>query len=155
MVEKLSEPKRFRKIMKGLILVIGAIFFFKMGVIAGFHKAKFEGDWSSNYNRNFGMTRRGPMMKFSSYMGGDRMPNAHGAAGKIIKVELPTLIVVDSDGTEKVVVINDQTVLRAPEKVATKDDLTLDATVVVIGSPNTQGQIEAKFIRIMPSGFTQ
>ena len=35
----------------------------------------------------------------------------------------------------------------------TTNDLKLDDFVVVIGTPNTQGQIEAKFIRVMPIGM--
>ena len=35
----------------------------------------------------------------------------------------------------------------------TTNDLKLGDFVVVIGTPNAQGQIEAKFIRVMPAGM--
>ncbi len=82
-------------------------------------------------------------------------PNAHGTVGKIIKIELPTIIVQDKDETEKVVLIKDDTSIRSGKTDITKNDLKVDDFIVVIGSPNTQGQIEAKLVRIMPSDFIQ
>ena len=44
--------------------------------------------------------------------------------------------------------ISDATTIRRGRTAATRADLALDKRVIVIGSPNTQGQIEAKFIRV-------
>ena len=41
-------------------------------------------------------------------------------------------------------------ILERKEKVG-KETLTLDKYIIVIGSPNSSGQIEAKLIRIIPS----
>ena len=71
--------------------------------------------------------------------------------GKIIKIELPTLIVQDKDSTEKVILAaNDTQVQRMRENI-TANDLKINDFLVVIGSPNEQGQIEAKLIRLVPS----
>jgi hypothetical protein len=85
--------------------------------------------------------------------GNDNFPNAHGAIGKIIKKELPTIIVQDKDNTEKVVLIKADTQIQKIKEKATQADLKIDDFIVVIGTPNEQGQIEAKFIRIMPAGM--
>ena len=57
----------------------------------------------------------------------------------------------DKDKTEKVILIKDDTqVEKMKDKIQTSD-LKIDDFVVVIGSPNDKGQIEAKFIRLMPA----
>ncbi|MEI7688658.1 MAG: hypothetical protein WCI91_00555 [Candidatus Nomurabacteria bacterium] len=147
-INKFVESKKF----KNIVYIFGSIFVlffvFQAGMIAGFRKASFSRDWGNNYERNFG-----PMRKVPPFMRDDigNLPNAHGAIGKIIKVEYPNIVVLDKDQTEKVVVINDQTnILERKEKVG-KENLTLDKYIIVIGSPNSSGQIEAKLIRIIPS----
>ena len=73
--------------------------------------------------------------------------------GKIIKIELPTIIVMDKDNTEKVVLIKDDTKIQNKKQDIKNLDLKVDDFIVVIGSPDDQGQIEAKFIRLMPAGM--
>ena len=133
----------------GFILIIMIVFYCGMSV--GFHKASFGRDWGENYNRNFGMMGPGGMMQGRFPLGENNFPNAHGAIGKIIKITLPTLIVEDKDNTEKVVLIKDDTKIEEMMTPLQKTDLKVDDFVVVIGSPNTTGQIEAKLIRIMPN----
>ena len=150
-VSNFVESKNF----KIAIYILGTIFvlsfIFQAGMMAGYRKASFSRNWGDNYEKNFGpgprSSHRGGMFIEENFKG---MPNANGAIGKIIKVELPNIIVLDKDQTEKVVVINDDTsILERKEKV-TKDILTLDKFIVVIGVPNESGQIEAKLIRILP-----
>lgn len=146
-LNKFVESKGFRN----TIYIIGAVFIlafvFQAGMIAGFKKASFGKNWGDNYERNFGHEgRRDPFMRDMQ-----GMPNPHGAVGKIIKVESSDIVVLDKDQTEKIVVINDNTNIFERKNKLTKDSLTLDKFVVVIGDPNNDGQIEAKLIRIMPS----
>lgn len=146
-VKKVFESKTVFRILCGIGIVIVALLIFSAGVTVGFHKASFGQAWGENYERNFGL---GPV---PPVLGRDNFPNANGAIGKIIKIELPTLIVQDKDNTEKVILIKDNTQIekmRQPEKTT---DLKVDDFVVVIGVPNEQGQIEAKFIRVMPLGM--
>jgi len=146
-IKKIVESKNF----KIVIYVLGSIFIlffvFQAGMIAGFRKASFRHDWGNNYERNFGPERRAP--KFFDDIKGS--PNAHGAIGKIIKIEYPKIVVLDKDQTEKIIIVNDATdILERREKI-TKEELSVDEFIVVIGNPNEEGQIEAKLIRIMPS----
>ena len=139
------------KNLKMTIYVLGSIFIlffvFQAGMIAGFKKASFRHDWGTNYERNFGPMRGAP--QFIDDIKG--APNAHGAIGKIIKIEFPNIVVLDKDQTEKVIIIKDDTsILERKEKIS-KEKLLIDQFIVVIGIPNDAGQIEAKLIRIMPS----
>ncbi len=137
---------------KNLLYIFGSIFIlffvFQAGMITGFKRASFSRDWGNNYEKNFG-----PIHKPFSFIrdGVGNLPNAHGAIGKIIKVEYPNIVVLDKDQTEKIVNINDQTnIIERKEKVG-KEILNVGKYVIVIGSPNGAGQIEAKLIRIIPS----
>lgn len=78
------------------------------------------------------------------------LPNPHGANGKIIKIELPIIIVADKDNTEKVVIIGDDTKIIKQKTEISSTELDLDDFVVIIGNPNDQGQIKAKLIRLLP-----
>jgi hypothetical protein len=146
-IKKIVESKSLFRILCGIGIVIVALLIFSAGVTIGFRKASFGHAWGENYERNFGMMPNRPMF------GNDNFPNANGAIGKIIKIELPTIIVQDKDNIEKVVLIkNDTRIQKMMENIKTSD-LLLDDFVVIIGSPNNQGQIEAKFIRVMPLGM--
>ncbi len=147
-VNKLSEPKIFKKIMYGFGALFIASLIFQAGMFVGFHKASYRHDMDGNFSKNFGPRRGGKMMMKGSP---ENFPNAHGSIGKVIKVEFPTMIVADKDNTEKVILITDDTQFRKMREDGTKDDINVDSYVVVIGSPNTEGQIEAKLIRILPA----
>jgi len=144
-IKKVFESKIPTRILIGIGIVIVAMLIFSAGVSVGFHKASFGRAWGENYERNFGMRPERPIF------GRDNFPNAHGAIGKIIKIELPTIIVQDKGNIEKVVLIKDDTKIQKMMTSITASDLAVNDYTVVIGSPNEQGQIEAKLIRIMPS----
>lgn len=147
-IKKVLESKVSTGILVGIGIVIVAMLIFSAGIAVGFHKASFGHAWGENYERNFGMRPDRPIF------GEDNFPNAHGAIGKIIKIELPTIIVQDNkDNTEKVVLIKDDTQIQKMMTSIKAKDLLIDDFVVVIGDPNGQGQIEAKFIRVMPLGM--
>ena len=141
------------KIALGIFIGAGilciAVIIFTAGMAVGMHKAEFGHHWNENYERNFGMIHHGPNDMFNMPLE-NNFPNAHGASGKIIKVELPTFIVEETDGTEKVVHIDTTTHIHTVTGNADQTAIVDDAGAVVIGEPNTDGQIEAKFIRILP-----
>ena len=144
-LKKVFESKIFARFLYcvGIAVLVCAIF--TAGVVVGFHKASFGRAWGEHYMDNFGM---GHM----DHLGlNQHFPNAHGAIGKIIKIELPTIIVEDKDNTEKIVAITDDTKIQNGTTLVKATDLILNNFVVVIGTPDTQGQIEAKFIRMVPA----
>jgi hypothetical protein len=129
----------------GIGIVIVLIIIFSAGVSVGFHKASFGRAWGDNYEKNFGMMPGRP--GFSR----DNFPNSHGSTGKIIKIELPTIIVQNKDNTEKVILVKEDTKIQKMMENITAKNLVVNDYIVVIGSPNENGQIEAKFIRMIPS----
>ena len=147
-VAKIFESKVAFRVLVGIGIIIVAMLIFSAGISVGFHKASFGRAWGENYERNFGMRPDRPMF------GEDNFPNANGAIGKIIKITLPNIIVQDKDNTEKVIVIKDDTKIQKMMSAVKGSDLAIDDFVIIIGSPNDQGQIEAKLIRIMPAGMS-
>lgn len=156
--EKIKKVKNFFKSenFKIIIYVVGilavAILIFQAGMIAGFKKASFDRNWGDNYERNFGSPHRNPKIKMGGFGDFGNLPNANGAIGKIIKTDLPNVIVMDDkDMIEKVIIIGDDTKIIKMREDLEKEDLKIDDFIIVIGSPNEEGQIQAKLIRLMPA----
>lgn len=154
-LKRVLESKVSGRVLLGIGVVILAFLIFSAGVAVGFHKAAFGRAWGEHYNENFGMGHKGGSkgdMWGGGIMGmGDYFPNAHGAIGKIIKIELPNIIVQDKDKTEKVILISGDTQIQKGRVGVPSTDLKIDDFVVIIGTPNEQGVIMAKLIRIFPS----
>lgn len=146
-IKKLFESKVFTKIIYGVGILIILIIVFSVGISVGFHRASFGQAWTEHYYNNFGMMSARRDLGF----GENYFPNAHGASGKILKITLPTMIVQDKDKTEKVVLLADDTDIEKGRNDVTADAINIDDFVVVIGTPNGQGQIEAKLIRVLPN----
>ena len=141
-----KEHMTLKHILTGLGICVIALLIFQAGMIVGVRKAHFARSWSDHYFENFGPRNHSP----AGPMPG-QFPNAHGTIGQIISVNGSTMIVADHGKTEKVVMISDDTRIRSMDRDETMADLTPDTSVVVVGEPNDQGQIIAKFIRIIPA----
>ncbi len=124
-----------------LIIVLGV---FALGVQVGFHKAGFTYSWINNYPNNFGGSR--PPVKLPS---SSEFLNAHGLFGTILSTGQNTLIVKDDDNNEKTVVVPANAVLRENFQDIHSSDLKTGQQIIVIGSPDNQGRIDAKFIRVL------
>lgn len=147
-INNFVESKNFTRAVYALGIIVVLFFVFQAGMVAGFKKASFNRDWGNNYEMNFGPRRiNSPFMKDNL----NSLSNAHGAIGKIIKIDLPNIIVLDKDQTEKNIIVSDDTSILEMNGKVTKDDLAVDKYVIVIGNPNKLGQIESKLIRIIPS----
>lgn len=144
--KKIFESKTSKIIISLLGLLVLILFVFRAGISVGHKKAMFRCDWGRNYEANFGPAGPGPLMR-EPFM--ELMPNAHGSIGKIIKIDLPSIVVLDEkENTEKIVLINEMTEIREARGSSKQEDLKIDERVVIIGEPNSLGQIEAKFIRL-------
>lgn len=135
-----------RRIIIVLASLLVAILIFKAGIAVGVHKANFEKSWGEHYAQNFGPRRKAPLGNRS-----DEFQNAHGTIGKIISLSTPTVIVEGRDGVEKSILVSAVTQIKQRKDSLHSTDLTLGQFIVVIGDPNEQGQIDAKFIRILPN----
>lgn len=145
-LKKIGESKALMAIVYTIGVTVIAFVIFDAGMLVGFNKASFSHSWGEHYMDNFGLGDR----QHAGFDGDDHAPNAHGAVGKIISINLPTMIVQDKENTEKVIVLNTDTKIQELRNAIESTDIKIDDFVVVIGAPNEQGQIEAKFIRIIP-----
>lgn len=143
------QSKKFTKTLCGVSVAIAVLFVFQAGVFVGYKKASFSHRWGDNYHRAFGERKH----KGAFYKGGFQkdFSVAHGSVGKIISVSLPSITIEDSDDTEKIALLSDKTIIRRFRETISPTDLKMDDFVVVIGSPDDQGRIEASLIRLMPS----
>ncbi len=127
------KQKNFKIIAIAVGAVILLLLVFKAGVFVGYKKASFSYRWGENYHRNFGKD----------------FINAHGTAGSIIQIDGNTIIVKGNDNVEKTILVSENTVIKKGRETLKVSDLKTDDRVVIIGSPNEQGQIEAKLIRLI------
>lgn len=147
---KLFQSGKFKMALIAIATVIVLLLVFKAGEFVGYKKAGFSYRWAENYHRNFGGPREG---FFRDFDGKDYI-NAHGISGSIIKIDSlasssqATLIIKGDDNVEKTILVSDKTTIISRRETIKASDLKADDRIVVIGSPNEQGQIEAKLIRL-------
>ena len=114
---------------------------FGLGVNVGYRKAVFASRSGENYYHNFlGTAPNG----FS----GPMPMNPHGIAGMIFDISSTTLSVRDPQGNEESVVVSGDTIIRETNETVSVSELAVGDQVAVIGEPNDQGQIRARFIRV-------
>lgn len=149
-IKETINSKSFRIVIYTILSFAVVFMTFHLGMFAGYKKATFGCNWGRNYMMNFGDPRSRPMPPDKQFEDFKNLPNAHGSIGKIIKISLPNIIVLDErEKTEKVVLIDDKTKIRMAREDAEAGDLRLEDKIIVIGTPNVQGQIEAKLIRLI------
>lgn len=135
--------------MKVILWILGgiAVFFlvFGLGIAVGYSKAMFAVRWDANYPHNFYAAQgAGPFNVL------EPAPwNTHGVAGVIIDVASGTISVRDVENNERSVVILPETVIRAMEGTISADGIDLGDQITAIGEPNPQGQLIARFIRVI------
>jgi hypothetical protein len=142
-------------ILATLVIVTGV---FSVGVKVGLHRAGFSRGFGENYYRNFTGSGRGVGMMGGNFnrglgnmMGERGIGGAYGLAGDIISINGGQIIVIDRDGIEKPIVIQDKTIIKRFSETIALSDLKIGDSIVVIGEPNQQGQVQAKLIRTMPA----
>lgn len=145
-IQKILQSKFFQGCLAGLAIFLVLLLVFKLGTIVGGHKADFTCGWGDNYRRNFGG-------KDNSLIPGLEDPNnfgGHGIMGEIIKIENNTIIINSPDNIEKIISVTNDTIIKRQRENINLSDIKDKDVITVIGSPNNQGQIEAKLIRVIP-----
>lgn len=153
-LKNIHQSKTIRGILIGLAVAVILLIVFQAGQAIGYRKARFAGNFGNNFERNFLGSRSGGIKM--NFNGG--IPGGHGAAGEIISIDLPQIIISGPDKLEKTILIGTSTLIRRFQGDIKVSDLQQGEFVVVLGNPNDAGQIEAKLIRIMPApldGFTK
>ncbi len=133
--------------LAAVLLVALLILVFSIGIVVGQMRANFSFRWAENYHRNFAGPSRG---FFGNFPAADFM-NSHGIFGPIISINGATVIVKGEDNVEQTISISSTTTIVGTAGTLKSSDLKVGDMIVIIGSPNQQGQIDAKFIRLLPA----
>jgi hypothetical protein len=145
------ESQTFKTALTAVGIIAIALLIFQIGVFVGYKKASFSFGWSENYNRNFGGPEKMGFMArlpFPQELRDNEFLNPHGIVGTVLKINGNTIIIKGKDNAEKVIIIPEKTSIFDRKEDIEISDLKVDDEITVIGSPNEQGQIEAKLIRI-------
>ena len=94
---------------------------------------------------------RGGMGRSLSSQNGNRNGGFRPVNGEIINADDKSITVKLQDGSSRIVLINDKTVINKAE-IATKADLKTGEKVAVFGSTNTDGSVSAQNIQLNPIG---
>lgn len=138
------------KVILGVLAgIIVATFFFGLGTKFGFDRAMFLCLMNKNYERNFIGDRGGSWREIS----GDNAVGMHGVVGSIISVGSTSLSVLDRDDLEKSIQISSSTSIKSFNKKIGIFELKVNDKVIIFGSPNDKGQIQATMVRIAPGNM--
>ena len=147
-IKKIFESKSLRMVI-GVLFIIGVVLFiFEAGVIVGYKSAFFSSHLGDNYYKNFEGGE--PDEHVFSNLNPVNLPSANGAAGSILKISLPSIVVADKDGTEKTIIVTDDTIFRQFRNDISSSNLKIGDFIIVVGSPTNTGEIEAKLVRVVP-----
>jgi len=147
---KLFESKKYARLSYTILIILVVFVIFQAGIFVGYKKASFSFGWGERYYNAFGEPARLPMMGAPRGFGSTEFPAAHGTAGRIVEITLPTVLIEGNDDVERVVNIDDKTVIKEMRGSVTREGLEVDDYIVVVGSPKEDGSINAKLIRVMP-----
>ena len=150
--EESSEEKK-RDILKwGVIALSGFVVILLsvgLGIWIGGERARFSYRWADNYHKNFGGPKEGFFMEMRRFPQ-DNFMSGHGEFGTIIKINGSEIMIKGRDNMEKFILAEKDTVVKNAKNDIKLSDLKIDDFIVIIGSPNDSGQIEAKIIRVLP-----
>lgn len=153
-------------VIAGLLGFVVILLIFSVGMQVGGAKARFSYKWADNYHKNFAGPRTGFLSNWRSFPHGDFI-GGHGAFGEIIELNGFSVTSTDTGSAEiaenafiirgrgdveKIIVISGETILKKGRQTIDRDGLKIGDGVVIIGSPNEDGQIEARLIRVFNGG---
>ena len=145
--QTIIQSKTIRRIFISAVCAVVALLVFQLGMWVGYKKGTFACQFTGPYERMFGLRDRDegfiPGM-FRQEIGG------HGSVGKIVSIQMPVMVIADANTVETTVHITNDTLIRKFRDEISSKDLAVGDTVVVLGTPDAQGQIDAKLIRVMP-----
>ena len=134
-------------IIIGLAGFVIVVLIFSVGMFVGGMKARFSYRWAEEYHRNFAGPQVGFFGDWQRDLPGGDFIEGHGVFGEIIELNDSGFVIKGRENIEMMIIIMEDTKIKRGWETI-KDGLKVDDLAVIIGSPNEQGQIEAKLIRI-------
>lgn len=150
-MNNLLESKKVRMMLITLASLITLLVVFGFGITVGYDRASFSSHFEENYYRNFNGGTTGGMMGYSM---GPMPMSEHGIVGTVLDVIGSMISVQDSVNNEHSVTISSGTVIREGDENIFISNIKSGDHIIVIGEPNPQGQIRARFIRIFNASST-
>lgn len=144
--KKIHESETTKKVIIGLAFLIAVLVIFQAGMEFGFRKAMHAGRFGDNFYNRFEGKKPGSMTVVSQ----NNFKNEYGATGKVAKITDKSFVIIENDGTEQIIVLSDEALIRRFMGEIKITDIKDDEIATVIGEPNDKGEIVAKFIRIFP-----
>lgn len=145
------QSKMFKGFIFGIATFLVLVIVFQVGVFVGFKKANFSQRLGENYGRIFGEEKNMGMMDgMFKGLPFDNLPGGHGAVGAVVKVDTSTIVVSEPNNIEKIVLLDEKTVIRKAREEIKIEDIALGDFVSIIGEANEKGEIQAKLVRILP-----
>ena len=130
--------------LAGLVIVLMA---FRAGVMVGYRQAEYSSEWQHFHGS----------AAINGANGGPRgFLNDHGSVGTITAVNVissatTSITIHDADdNADKIVLIGAETTVLPRTSTSTALVLQVGQTIAAIGTPNTQGEIVASIIRLLP-----
>ncbi|HUX35560.1 MAG TPA: hypothetical protein VMV71_00840 [Candidatus Paceibacterota bacterium] len=139
------KSKKFVFTVAALIVLL---LVFRLGMSFGYNRALFGAEWGQNYYKNF-YGSKSPVSPVSGITDKGFL-GMHGTVGTIIDLTSSTMSVKGQDNVERSVAIDGDEAIRKGSAEISVADLRIGDNVAVIGGPNENGQIEARFIRVFP-----
>lgn len=138
---ELVQTARLRPWLAATAVILVLIVVFAAGVLVGYQKAQFSYRWGENYYRNIVGPPSAPF--------GQPFLAAHDSQGQILQINNNQLVVKGTDGVEKNIIVGSQTTIRKGTSTIKISDLHDNDNIIAIGDPTSQGQLAAKFIRVL------
>lgn len=146
-IKEIVKSKWFRRVVIVLSVLVIALLIFQLGQFVGFRRAQFSSRYGEMYYRDGFFDRRpGPIDEFH----GKNFLMGNGITGRIIQISTSSLVVMGPDNLEKIISFTPQTPIHAFRGTILISELKINDVIVVIGTPDETGQINAKLIRILP-----
>jgi hypothetical protein len=123
------------KWLRVLLIAIGALLVLCICLGAGIFAVRLN---NRGVGRPVGLFRR----TFS-------LNSRHGAIGTIQGFDNQTITLILRDGTTQTVLVNNETRIEENRKRITITDVKANDQITVIGSPDSQGQIVARWIHVV------
>jgi hypothetical protein len=146
-MKNLFEKKPFVQLLSVLSILLVAWIIFAAGMLIGYHKASFSKDRDEAYRTSLGS----PNSPFAPLMRDADDADPHGAMGQIVSVDLPLIMIKGPSSAEQVVILSSSTMIRLLRGTASTSDLKSGEYAIAIGAPNSTGEIQASFVRIIPA----
>ncbi|MCX6759233.1 MAG: hypothetical protein NT012_01575 [Candidatus Nealsonbacteria bacterium] len=150
--EKQQNKKINHDVLKWIIIGLAGfviiVLIFSAGMFVGGMKARFSYRWAESYHKNFAGPRGGFFGDWQALPSPGDFIESHGTFGEIIKINDSDFVIKGQSDVEKVILITEGTIIQKGRDAIKKEELKVGDQIVIIGSPNEEGQIEAKLIRV-------